>query len=391
MGATRIAVLNSHPIQYFAPMYAYLCRDPGLEITALYCSDFSLRQGLDPGFGERITWDVDLLEGYRCVFLGPRAKSRNPAGFFSLVCPEVWSEVRSGKYDVLWLHGYAYAADLIAFLAAKTRGIPVFMRSETHLGLSRAPLRQRIRDAVLSVFYRFIDAFLAIGTPNANYYKALGVAADRIHLVPYTVDNHRFIEGARDDRATVRRRFGIADDEVVVLFASKLTPRKRAADLLRAAALLQSRGHRATVLLVGSGESKAELEALASELGLARAIFAGFVNQSSLPGILGAVDAFVLPSESEPWGLIVNEAMCAGLPVIVTDQVGAAGDLVTPRNGFVYGVGGIEALAKALEALVTDANKRRTMGLASLDIIRKWSYEQCREGLQSAIRTVCRA
>jgi glycosyltransferase involved in cell wall biosynthesis len=302
--------------------------------------------------------------------------------------------VRSGKYDALWLHGYAYAADLIALVAAKSHGIPVLMRSETHLGLSRPPLRQRIRDAVLSFSYRYIDAFLAIGTRNRAYYESLGVPASRIHLVPYTVDNERFIgvAGASGERAEVRSRLGVGGDDFVVLFASKLSLRKRAADLLRAVALVEARGKRATVLLVGSGELKSESESLARELNLSRAIFAGFVNQASLPAILRSVDAFVLPSESEPWGLIVNEAMCAGLPVVVTDQVGAASDLVKPgENGFVVPAGDVGALARAIETLAGDAAARRTMGQASLRIIRSWSYEECREGLLSALRSVHRA
>lgn len=85
----RLAVVNSHPIQYFAPLYAYLSCDAALEITALYCSDFSLRGGLDPDFKRTVAWDVDLLTGYRSVFLGERAKRRTPSGFWSLVCPQV--------------------------------------------------------------------------------------------------------------------------------------------------------------------------------------------------------------------------------------------------------------------------------------------------------------
>ena len=253
--ATRVAVLNSHPIQYFGPMYAYLNRDPALEMTALYCSDFSLREALDPGFGQRVTWDVDVLAGYASIFLGERARRRTPAGFWSLVCPEVWKEVRSGKYDVLWLHGYAYAADLIAFIAARTRGIPVFMRSETHLGLARPRMRQRLRDAIVSRAYRLLDGFLAIGSRNAAYYRSLGISRERIHLVPYSVDNDRFIarDGDGDGRSAARSRFGISDDQIVILYASKLTRRKRAADLVEAVARLEGRGVHATLLLVGSG------------------------------------------------------------------------------------------------------------------------------------------
>ena len=127
MDKVRIAILNSHPIQYFAPLYAYLNAAEDLEVTALYCSDFSLRGGNDAGFNRSVKWDVDLTAGYKSVFLGRRAKVRVPGGFFSLIVPEIWREVRSGKYDVLVLHGHAYAADLIALLAAKSKGLPVMM------------------------------------------------------------------------------------------------------------------------------------------------------------------------------------------------------------------------------------------------------------------------
>ena len=129
-------MLNSHPIQYFAPLYAYLNAAPDLEVTALYLSDVSIRGGKDAGFGREVKWDLNLLAGYRSVFLGEAARTREPGGFWSLVAPQVWNELRSGRYDVLWLHGHNYAANLIALAAAKTAGLPVMMRGETHLGLA---------------------------------------------------------------------------------------------------------------------------------------------------------------------------------------------------------------------------------------------------------------
>src|SRR5205823_5351323 len=155
--AFRIDLVNSHPIQYFAPLYAYLNRDPHLEVTALYCSDFSLRGAIDPGFNQTVTWDVDLLTGYRSVFLGEGAKQRTPCGFWSLVCPQVWSEIRSDRYDVLLLHGYNYAVNILALVSAKTKGLPVLMRSETHLKLKRKVWKRWVRDKLLSILYHFVD------------------------------------------------------------------------------------------------------------------------------------------------------------------------------------------------------------------------------------------
>lgn len=381
-------MVNSHPIQYFAPLYAYLNQDPSLRVTALYGSDVSLRGGMDPGFGQQVKWDVDLLAGYPSVFLGD-ARARTPGGFWSLVCPEVWSEIRSGRYDAVWLHGYAYAVDLIALVAAKSRGLPVFYRSETHLGLQRSSWKRTLRDTALSLAARSINRFLAIGTANREYYRSLGVPDGKIVDVPYTVDNDRFIsaaENARPSRASIRARFGLPPDRPVVLYASKLTHRKHPDDVVTAMARLRDAGIQASLLIVGSGEMEARLRALVVDYNLAGLVsFAGFINQAELPSIYSASDVFVLPAENEPWGLIVNEVMCASLPVIVGSTVGCVPDLVHDgRNGVLVRAGDPVALTAALQRVLADDRERVAMGQAGLAIIREWDYERCRRGILAA-------
>jgi glycosyltransferase involved in cell wall biosynthesis len=388
MSKIRVAVLNSHPIQYFAPLYARLNEEPALEVVALYCTDFSVRGAKDRGFGRAVKWDVDLFQGYRAVFLGERSTRRTPSGFWSLIVPEVWREVRNGGYDVLWLHGYAYAACLIAFLAAKSRGMPVFMRSETHLKLHRSGWRQAVRDQILRAAYRFVDGFLAIGNANAEYYRWLGVPEEKIFSVPYTVDNARFSLSANcsaGEREAVRDRYGLPAGTPVVLYASKLMPRKRPQDLLQAAALLRDEGIKFHVLIVGTGEMETSLRRLADQLRLDNVSFGGFVNQSELPRVYAASDVFVLPSEDEPWGLIVNEVMCAGLPVVVSDEVGCTQDLVREGvNGVLFKARDVAALAGALRPLLSDASLRSRMGKHSRAIISGWSYDHCARGVARA-------
>lgn len=391
MNRVRIAVVNSHPIQYFAPLYACLNRDNGLELTALYCSDIGLRGDVDPSFKQILKWDVDLLSGYRAVFLGKRASKRVLNGFWSLIVPEIWSEIRSGRYDVVWLHGYSYAAHLVAFLAAKSKGLPIFMRGETHLGLSRSGWKQRMHNLLFSRAFRSVDALLAIGTANRQYYRALGVPDSKIFDVPYTVDNDRIIAAAsltQEERNAVRVRFGLSINKPVVLYASKFMRRKHPDDLIRAAALLRDRGYDFSVLMVGSGEMDAELRTLVQKLGLTNVVFGGFINQAELPRVYAAGDVFVLPAENEPWGLIVNEVMCAGIPVVVSDEVGCVPDLVKDGiNGYHMKAGSPQSLADALERLLADPGRRADMGRKSLAMIRNWGYEQCRVGLLKALTT----
>lgn len=389
----RVAVVNSHPIQYFAPLYAALNQDPSLEVTALYASDISVRGGMDPGFGHEVKWDVDLLSGYPSVFLGKKARRRVPSGFWSLVCPEVWPEIRSGRYDAVWIHGYAYAVDILAFLAAKSRGLPVFFRSETHLGLRRTGWKRRVRDGVLSVATRFVDGFLAIGSANRHYYRALGVPERRIFDVPYAVDNERFMSAATltaGEREAVRQKFGLPLDRPVVLFASKLIPRKHPDDLVRAMARLRDEGLAASLLFVGSGEMEPALRSLVVDYNLDGIVFfGGFVNQAELPRVYAASDVFVLPAENEPWGLIVNEVLCAGLPVIVAAEVGCVADLVRDgRNGLLMQAGDVAALTTALRRLVANGAERVAMGRYGLELIREWNYERCRRGVVAAAESV---
>jgi glycosyltransferase involved in cell wall biosynthesis len=390
----RLAVVNSHPIQYFAPLYAYLNRDPALQVTALYCSDFSLRGAIDPGFKQAVTWDVDLLTGYRSFFLGENAKQRTPAGFWSLICPQVWPEIRSGHYDAVLLHGYNYAVNILALLAAKTRGLPVLMRSETHLGLHRGGWKRWIRDSVLSVAYRFVDGFLAIGEANRVYYRALGVPVEKIFDVPYTVDNDRFIAAAAlapEQRTDIRRKYGLPADQPVVLYASKFMRRKHPDDMIRAMARLRDKGQTATLFMVGTGEMAQELRDLATSLSMDDIVFGGFINQAELPKVYAASDIFVLPSENEPWGLIVNEVMCAGIPVVVSDEVGCVPDLVKDGvNGYHIKAGDISSLTMALEKLLADQTLRQRMGAASLSIVSGWSYERCRQGITAALQQCTR-
>ena len=385
----RIAVLNSHPIQYFAPLYAYLNSAPDLEVTALYLSDASIRGGKDRDFGREVKWDLDLLSGYPSVFLGEAARRRDPAGFWSLTAPQVWHEVRSGRYDALWLHGHNYAANLIGLAAAKSIGLPVMMRGETHLGLASGGVKSTLRRPVMGAFYRLCDRLLAIGSANREFYRAMGVPEDKIVLVPYTVDNDRFMTSAKltvPERKQVRERFSVPFDQPAVLFAAKFTRRKRPHDVLKAARMLQGTTARPfTIIMAGSGELEQSLRGFCHEHALHNVVFTGFINQSALPALYGASDVFVLPSENEPWGLAVNEAMCAGLPIVVSRQVGCVPDLVVDGvNGFTPAAGDVNGLAGVLRRLIEDEELRGRQGTASLARIGRWSYRQCLDGIRQA-------
>ena len=393
--ATRklhIGFVHTHPIQYFAPLYAELNQTNDLAITALYLSDYSIRGAIDGGFGRPVKWDIDLLHGYQARFVEGAEKRDEVTGFFSMIAPGTWREVQGGAFDAIVVHGHTPAAMLLAAAAAKQSGIPVFLRCETHLGLRRSKFKTALRRLLIGRYYRLFDGVLAIGSANRRFHRAMGIPESRIFMMPYAVDNKRFSSASRltdAERLHQRAELGLGDDRPLILYAAKLQRRKRPDDLLRAAARLNADRIAFHLVLVGSGEMEAELRRLADELGVPNIRFAGFVNQAALPRIYGAADVFVLPSEDEPWGLAVNEAMCAGLPVIASRKIGCVPDLVHDGlNGRTFPAGDVGALTDALREVLVDDSRRRNMGHASRALIENWSYAECAAGLRAALGSI---
>jgi glycosyltransferase involved in cell wall biosynthesis len=388
----RVAFINTHPIQYFAPLYAYLNATENISITALYLSDYSIRGAADLSFGQVVKWDVDLLAGYEARFVAGAELREEARGFSSMVAPQLWTEVRAGGFDALVAHGHTPAAMLIGIAAAKVLRIAVFMRCETHLGLRQSALRAALRKPIMKLLYDRLDGVLAIGSANATFYRAIGIPESRIFLMPYAVDNARFITASQlsaAERFALRASYGVLDHRPIVLFAGKFEPRKRPGDVIRAAALLAREGITFHVVMVGSGEMEFELRALSDKVGAGNVHFTGFVNQSVLPRVYAACDVFVLPSDYEPWGLAVNEAMCSGLPIVASAEVGCALDIVRHDvNGRLFAAGDIGGLASALRPLLSNAEKRQQMAAASREIISCWSYSECLDGLRKALTSV---
>lgn len=388
----RVAFLNTHPIQYFAPLYGYLNASEDLEVSAIYLSDYSIRGSHDAAFGQSVKWDIDLLAGYEAHFVKGFESRNEMRGFLSAIVPGLWHDLRRMKLDLLVIAGHTPAAMLVGIAGAKAAGAAVFMRCETHLGVKRSRLKTTLRSPLLRIFYRSLDGFFAIGSANAAFYRAMGINEKRIFNMPYVVDNARFMAASQIDtahRLELRGSLNVRDNRPIVLYAAKFERRKRPDDLLRAAALLKREGILFRLVLIGSGEMEQELRVLATELELNNVDFVGFVNQSRIPKYFAASDVFVLPSENEPWGLAINEAMCAGLPIVASEEIGCVPDLVhNGVNGGTFVAKDVAGLANALRPILAEPDLRRRMGDASRDIVSRWSFTECRDGLRTALQSL---
>jgi len=394
-GSYRVACLVSHPIQYQAPLFRYLAARPGIELTVFFLSDLSVHAYRDSGFGVDVKWDVPLLEGYRHEFL-PRVGSGSGLSFWRPWTFGLRARLRRGQFDALWVHGYAHRGCLAGIAAAKSLNIPVMLRGESNL-LSETDdaLKLGVKRIAMPALLRTIDGFLSIGLLNRDYYLHYGVDARRIFSMPYAVDNEFFrtaAEHARPNRERLRAELGLEPRRAVILFASKMQPHKRAADLLEAYARLSPDGIAelsAYLVFAGDGEERASLERRARELKWDTIRFIGFRNQSELPALYDLCDVFVLPSEHEPWGLVVNEAMNAGKPVIVSDRVGAGLDLVDDGvNGFVYPTRDSAALADRLRLLIDSPEHRAAMGARALEKVALLDFAADRDGLLAALDSI---
>jgi glycosyltransferase involved in cell wall biosynthesis len=384
--ACRVCIVETHPIQYKAPLFRYLASDPRFDLAVLYAMiPDAAQQG--SGFGVPFAWDVPLLEGYRYEVLDNRAKRPSVTCFGGCDTPGIHARLRRDRPDAVLVNGWVVKTCLQTLAACRRLGIPCIVRGEANLLRSRAWWKHALHGLLL----RQYSAWLAIGSANRAFYRFHGCCESRIFWAPYAVDNARFAALAverRSRRAELRAGFGIRSDAIVFLFAGKLEDKKHPLDLLKAVSLLPPAQRCAVhVLVAGDGPRMEECRAFASQLGYP-VTFAGFLNQTRMPDAYAAADVLVLPSDAgETWGLVVNEAMASGLPAIVSRSAGCCSDLIVEgETGFSFDVRDCEALAGHLQRYVMEPVLAERQGAHATRHIAGFDFRSVAQGLHGAVR-----
>jgi glycosyltransferase involved in cell wall biosynthesis len=332
-GCPRLGVIDFHPIQYRTPLYQRLAKRGNVQLDVLFLSDYGYRAAIDPGFGVQVAWNIDLLSGYSHQFL-------TTTEHLVRIDRQLRTLIRwLRSQDAVIVYGYVKPWMLFAMVACRSLRIPYIMRGESHPRGQSAGIRRHLRNAVARKAVSASANTLAIGQLNKDFYLQYG--ARRVTFAPYSVDDERFAHTPQIGRSALLARWGLKDRRRVIIFCGKLIPRKRPLDLAAAVRLLPNE---VTTIFVGDGTMA---ECVQAALRPGSGVVTGFVNQSELPSYFHAADILVLPSEAEPWGLVINEAMAAGTLPVVSDRVGAAPDLVR-GIGEVYPCGDVTALAVAL-------------------------------------------
>lgn len=371
----RVLTISSHPIQYGAPLFRLMAQHPRLDFHVAYCSLRGAEAGYDPEFGATVKWDVPLLDGYSWTHVPNRGSGTE--SFLGWRNTGLWNFIREGKFDAVISHiGYVRATFWIAYFAARSCGAPFIFGTDASSIEPRDGRRWKLafKRVAWPMLFRLAGQVLTASSAGYDMMRSLGIPEERISMTLDTVDNDWWAaESDRADREAVRASWGVAPEERAILFCAKLQPWKCPLDLLRAFAAAGV-AH-AKLVFAGDGALRSQIEAEASTLGIQnRVLMLGFVNQSQLPGIYNASDLMVIPSRYEPFGLVVNEAMLCGCPVVASDKVGAVRDLVVPgQTGFVYPCDDTQGLADILREALADPLRLSAIRVAARARIEGWS------------------
>ena len=372
---TRVLLVSSQPIQNVEPL-RMMARDPRVEVLTAYCSlpDARLWRG-DENLTKE-TFDIPMLDGYSWEQVRNYSPSARLGKFYGLINPGVIKLVST--YDCCVVYGHAYLSFWLAICTAKLLRKPVLLGTDAtyidpHNG-GRA-WKATVKKKVLPFLYNHVaDLVLVPSTASKKFLCSLGVKEERVALTPYVVDND-YIEAAaaRSDRKKTREEWRIPDDAAVAIFCAKFLPRKRPQDALEAFA--RAGVENSYLVMVGDGPLGGSLKEQAGRLGIAERVrFTGLVKYSRLAEFYAASDVLLFPSEHEPYGLPVNEAMICGIPAIVSDRVGAGYDLVEDgTTGYVYHCGDVDALAAILGKVLHDRELCEQMGRQARERMKTWS------------------
>lgn len=388
----RLAVVVSHPIQYYAPWFRELSRQKNLLLQVFYLWDFGVSRQLDQGFGQQLQWDIPLLTGYSYSFVPNKAADPGTHHFSGLDNPTLVPELLNWRPDVVLLFGYTYSSHLSLLLNPRLWRVPFLLRGDSHHLAPIRGLKPLIASVLRRVLFCRFAASLPVGKANAVWMERSGIPRTRQFHAPHAVDNAYFQAAAPKAKAAaclLRENLGIPRHVPVVLFAGKFEAKKRPVDLLEAFVAL--RHPTAVLVFVGAGPLEIELKHRAASLGSGRVKFLGFQNQSAMPSTYALADLVVLPSygSGETWGLCINEAMNLARPVIVSSHVGCGADLVIPSlTGWIFPAGDREALRATLADSLSDLERLKAMGLAARAHINSYSYTEATAGLQRALHAV---
>lgn len=372
MSRTRLGVLVSHPIQYYVPLYRKISESNKLDICVYFMTNFGVTEDFDEEFSRHIKFDIPLLSGYRFKILENLSLRKNHKKFFGMINFGIVTIVKN-RIDVLIIHGWNSFTSIIAMLACIIFRKKYYLRSDSNsVDLNRSAnwkirILRFLKGLLIVPLLKKATGVMAIGIRNKEYFLALGVPADKIYWVPFSIDDQRFskdLEKKKISQKKFKSKYSLRQDDLIYLYSGKFIDKKGLLNFVKAF----KEFNKGVLFLVGDGPMKVELELLTQDTSIVH--FAGFVNQLEITQYYLASDFIVLPSKIEPWGLCINEGIAAGCIPIVSNVCGCAPELVETTSNLIFNsndsISILEVLNNSLELIYNDSIAKKLKHISSL-------------------------
>lgn len=371
----KIAIVTSHPIQYYAPLFKLLAQ--GIDLKVFYTWGKDSVEKYDPGFGKKVQWDIPLLDGYSHQYLQNTSAEPGSHHFKGIKNPTIIKELLDYNPSAIMVIGWGYHSHLKVLRYFKGK-IPLYFRGDStlldnnNIGI-KGKLQCLLRRIFLVWVYSHTDKAFYVGEESKAYFKWALLKETQLVFSPHSIDNARYEIDYSYKANELRTSLSISNSDRVILFAGKFENKKNPLLLLNA--FISASTINVHLLFIGNGENETELKLLAKESTKTSFIhFIDFQNQSMMPIWYQLADVFCLPSKGpgETWGLAVNEAMASGKAIIASTKVGCGKDLVKKNlNGWIFESDNLEELREVIEKIPSKESLIK-MGKESRRIIINW-------------------
>jgi glycosyltransferase involved in cell wall biosynthesis len=384
----KIIFFQSHPIQYYSPLFKEM--DKTIDMEVYYYSECGLIASYDSGFGKEVKWDIPLLDGYTYHFLKNFSVSKSmDCKWYNAINFSILNVIRKTSSKILVINGWSYFSDWLVLIAGVLFRKQIWVKADNPLSQEvKTGWKAKLKKLILKkLLFPCFDKFLYVGTESKLFFEYYGALPKQLVYTPHAVNNAWFQEYYNDKlhlKSTYREQCNVPKDSFVFLMCAKFISEKNHFDIINAFAKLKDQ--HCFLILVGDGPLKSNILAYITTHQIKNILLTGFVNQSEIAKYYQISDCFILTSSKETWGLAVNEAMNFALPIIISDACGCAFDLVEQgENGFIYPVGNISLLVKAMMSMMQDSDFVRRAALQSSKKINQYTYQTIITNIKHAL------
>jgi 1,2-diacylglycerol 3-alpha-glucosyltransferase len=375
----RLVIVTEIISPYRIPLFNALAQNPDVDPHVIFLGDTDPKLRQWQVYKQEINFSYQVLPSWR----------KRIGKYNALLNFGIQKALEQSAPEVVLCGGYSYIASWQALRWARRNRVRFLLWSESNLQDMRR--RYRFVEFLKKQFLKRSDGFVVPGRSALEYLRAQGIGESRISIAPNAVDNDLFAkaaESARRNALALRRELALPDR--YFLFVGRLVREKGIFELLSAYSNLSEQLRREIgFVFVGDGEARQELQSFGSSISPGNVRFVGFVQREQLGAYYGLAAALVLPTYTDTWGMVVNEAMACGLPVIVSRAAGCAADLVHEnRNGLLVTTRDVHSLETAIGTLAQRRDLCEAMGACSAQHIQSYSPEEWSASIARTIQKV---